>query len=87
MLHYHSHVPDSAIFVCLFKLHLFPDMDLSMWSRCYYLITIIIITIIINNNDDDDDDDDDDDNSILCLPSAVFITLMLDSKTNNSNQT
>ena len=66
MLHYHSHVPDSAIFVCLLKLHLFPDMDLLMWSRCYYLITIIIIiiiiiiTIIINNDDDDDDDDDDD---------------------------
>lgn len=77
MLHYHSHIPDSqAIFVCLFKLHLFPDMDLLMWSRCYYLITIII------NNDDDEDDDD-----ILCLPSAVFITLMLVSKTNNSNQT
>ena len=84
MLHYHSHVPDSAIFVCLFKLHLFPDIDLLMWNRCYYLITIIIliITIIINNNDDDDDDDDDDDN-ILCLPSAVFITLMLVSKTKN----
>ena len=84
MLHYHSHVPESAIFVCSFKLHLFPDMDLLMWSRCYYLIIIIIIiiiiiTIIINNNDDDDD--------ILCLPSAVFITLMLVSKTNNSNQT
>ena len=76
MLHYHSHIPNSAIFVCLFKLHLFPDMDLLMWSRCYYLITIII------NNDDDEDDDD-----ILCLPSAVFITLMLVSKTNNSNQT
>ena len=63
MLHYHSHVPDSAIFICLFKLHLFPDMDLLMWSRCYYLITIIIIiiiiiiiTIIINNDDDDDDE-------------------------------
>ena len=87
MLHYHSHVPESAIFVCSFKLHLFPDMDLLMWSRCYYLIIIIIIiiiiiTIIINN-----DDDDDDDNNILCLPSAVFITLMLVSKTNNSNQT
>ena len=87
MLHYHSHIQDSAIFVCLFKLHLFPDMDLLMWSRCYYLITIIIIiiTIIITNNDDDDDDDDN--NNILCLPSAVFITLMLVSKTNNSNQT
>ena len=47
MLHYHSHVPDSPIFVCLFKLHLFPDRDLLMWSRCYYLITIIIIIIII----------------------------------------
>lgn len=46
MLHYHSQVPDSAIFVCLFKLHQFPDMDLLMWSRCYYLITIIIRIII-----------------------------------------
>ena len=69
MLDYHSNVPDSTIFVCLFKLHLFPDMDLLMWSRCYYLITIIIIIII----------------TITITTTTTTTTTRMTTTTNNSN--